>query len=74
VEKEMIGSPEAPQLERPLKLWHLIVYGIIIQPTALMGIYGVVSNIARGHVVTSILIAMVAMLFTAISYGRMARV
>jgi putrescine importer len=64
-----------PHLKRSLKLWHLIVYGIIIiQPTAPMGIYGVVSNEARGHVVTTILIAMVAMLFTAISYGRMARV
>jgi putrescine importer len=39
-----------------------------------MGIYGIVNNEARGHVVTTILIAMVAMLFTAISYGRMARV
>ncbi len=28
---------------------------------------------AKGHVVTAVLIAMVAMLFTAISYGRMAR-
>jgi putrescine importer len=65
----------APHLKRSLKLWHLIVYGIIIiQPTAPMGIYGVVSNEARGHVVTTILIAMIAMLFTAISYGRMARV
>jgi putrescine importer len=71
----MTDPSEAPQLQRSLKLWHLIVYGIIIiQPTAPMGIYGVVSNIARGHVVTTILIAMVAMLFTAISYGRMARV
>jgi putrescine importer len=34
----------------------------------------VLSNRARGHVVTTILIAMIAMLFTAISYGRMARV
>ena len=69
------GSLLQPQLKRSLKLWHLIVYGIIIiQPTAPMGIYGVVSNIARGHVVVTILIAMVAMLFTAISYGRMARV
>ena len=64
-----------PRLERSLKLWHLIVYGIvIIQPTAPMGIYGVVSNVARGHVVSTILIAMVAMLFTAVSYGRMARI
>ncbi len=62
-------------LQRSLKLWHLVVYGIIIiQPTAPMGIYGVVSNVAGGHVVTTILIAMVAMLFTAVSYGRMARV
>jgi putrescine importer len=62
-------------LRRTLKLRHLILYGIIIiQPTAPMSIYGVVSNAARGHVVTTILIAMVAMLFTAVSYGRMARV
>jgi putrescine importer len=56
-------------------MWHLLVFGIIsVQPTAPMGIYGVVSNIAGGHVVTTILIGMVAMLFTAVSYGRMARV
>lgn len=62
-------------LKRSLKLWHLIAYGIIIiQPTAPMGIYGVVSNVARGHVVTAILLAMIAMLFTAVSYGRMARI
>jgi putrescine importer len=65
----------APGLRRSLKLGHLILYGIIIiQPTAPMSIYGVVSNAARGHVVTTILIAMVAMLFTAVSYGRMARI
>lgn len=68
-------SGQQPGLRRSLKLWHLVVYGIIIiQPTAPMGIYGVVSNEAHGHVVTTILIAMVAMLFTAFSYGRMARV
>ncbi len=38
-----------------------------------MPLFGVVSKEARGHVTTTILIAMVAMLFTAISYGRMAR-
>ncbi len=62
-------------LHRTLGLWNLIIIGmVIIQPTAPMGIYGVISNKAHGHVVTTILIAMVAMLFTAISYGRMARV
>jgi amino acid transporter len=39
-----------------------------------MSVFGVLSNRGKGHVVTTILIAMVAMLFTAISYGRMARV
>jgi amino acid transporter len=38
-----------------------------------MPVYGMVSVRAQGHVVTAILIAMFAMLFTAISYGRMAR-
>ena len=61
-------------LRRSLSLWHLIVIGIVIvQPIAPMGIFGIVNNEAGGHVVTTILIAMVAMLFTAISYGKMAR-
>ncbi len=64
----------SPGLRRQLTLWHLIVYGlIVIQPTAPMPVYGVVSDAAHGHVITTILIAMVAMLFTAVSYGRMAR-
>lgn len=69
------SSQNPSGLRRSLKLWHLILYGIIIiQPTAPMSIYGVVSNVARGHVVTTILLGMVAMLLTAVSYGRMARV
>ena len=65
---------EAPRLKRALTLWDLILYGVIvIQPVAPMSVFGVLSNRGGGHVVTTILIAMVAMLFTAISYGRMAR-
>jgi putrescine importer len=68
-------SPAPARLRRTLTLWDLILYGIIvIQPTAPMPAYGVFSNAGQGHVVTSILIAMVAMVFTAMSYGRMARV
>src|SRR6185437_7808693 len=66
---------EKTTLRRSLTVWDLVFYGlIVIQPTAPMPIYGVVSQVARGHVVTTILIAMVAMLLTAVSYGRMARV
>src|ERR1700678_2006719 len=64
-----------PRLRRSLTLWDLILYGIIvIQPVAPMSVFGVLSDRGHGHVVTTILIAMVAMLLTAISYGRMARV
>jgi len=63
-----------PRLRRTLTLWDLILYGVIvIQPVAPMSIYGVLSDRGKGHVATAILIAMVAMLFTGISYGRMAR-
>src|SRR5262244_243680 len=71
-----VGTPasSAPRLRRSLTLWDLILYGVIvIQPVAPMSVFGVLSDRGHGHVVTTILIAMVAMLFTAISYGKMAR-
>src|ERR1017187_5990113 len=69
-----MSATEQTHLRRTLRLWDLILYGVIvIQPTAPMSVYGVLSNRGRGHVVTTILISLVAMLFTAISYGRMAR-
>ena len=49
-------------------------YGIvIIQPTAPLPSFGIVNVVSRGHAVTAILVAMVAMMLTALSYGRMAR-
>src|SRR6202171_4859540 len=68
------SSATSQHLSRTLGLWDLVFIGIIlVQPTAPMPLFGVVQNAAGGHAVTTILIAMVAMLFTAISYGRMAR-
>ena len=69
------SNAERVQLRRALRLHDLVLYGIIVvQPTAPMPVFGVVSQIARGPVATAVLIAMIAMLFTAVSYGRMARV
>lgn len=63
-----------PRLLRVLTLWDLIFYGmVIIQPTAPMPLFGVVHKVAQGHVATTLLIGMVAMMLTAVSYGRMAR-
>ena len=67
------ASTARPGLSRVLGLWSLVIYGIVlVQPTAPMSPFGVVSVKAEGHVVTTLLVAMVAMLFTAVSYGRMA--
>jgi putrescine importer len=74
METASVAAPSGPRLRRTLTLWDLILYGVIvIQPVAPMSVFGVLSDRGHGHVVTAILIAMVAMLFTGISYGRMAR-
>jgi amino acid transporter len=71
---EAVAAAGEVRLKRTLTLWDLVFYGVvIIQPTAPMGLFGVVSMEARGHVVTTIAIGLVGMLLTAISYGRMAR-
>jgi putrescine importer len=70
---QQTSSVSGPGLKRVLGLSSLVLYGIIlIQPTAPMPLFGAAAGLAKGHVVTTILIGMVAMLFTAISYGRMA--
>src|SRR5437879_12026491 len=65
---------DVPRLRRSLTLWDLIWCGVIgMQPVAPMSVFGLPSARGHGQGVTTLLIAMVAMLFTAISYGRMAR-
>ena len=66
------ASSSAPRLRRTLTLWDLIFYGIVlIQPIAPVPLYGVAQKLSDGHFVTIILIALFAMLITAVSYGRM---
>jgi len=68
------GMAQGPRLRRALSLWDLFLYGVIVtSPVAPMSIYGIVSVRAHGHVAAIILVAMLAMLLTAVSYGRMAR-
>ena len=68
-----LAETGTPQLRRALGLWDLVLYGlIVIQPTAPMPVYGVMSVRSHGFALLTVLLAMIAMLFTAISYGRMA--
>jgi putrescine importer len=66
------STSAVPRLRRTLTLWDLIFYGIVlIQPIAPVPLYGVAQKLSDGHFVTIILIALFAMLITAVSYGRM---
>ena len=67
------GSPA--HLRQVLTLWDLIFYGmVLIQPVAGIPLFGVAQKLSNGHTVTTILLAMLAMVITAVSYGRMAAV
>jgi amino acid transporter len=51
----------------------LVIYGIVlIQPVAALPLFGHANAISRGHAATTLMIAMCAMICTAVSYGRMA--
>ena len=72
---EIAACAPLPGLRRSLKLRDLLLYGLVlISPLAPMNVFGVLSQRAGGHVVSAVLLGFVAMLFTSISYGRMARI
>ena len=53
-------------------LWHIIIIGLAyIQPLTLFDTFGLVSDGSHGHVPTSYIFALVAILLTSISYGHM---
>ena len=72
---EITEQASPVRLRRVLTLWDLIFYGmVLIQPVAPIPLFGVAQKLSDGHTVTTILIAMLAMVITAVSYGRMAAV
>ncbi|HEY2118465.1 MAG TPA: hypothetical protein VGH37_04705, partial [Candidatus Acidoferrum sp.] len=69
------GSPGQPHLKRVLGLWDLIYYGVILtSPIAAVPLFGEAQVLSHGHSTATMLLAMVAMSVTAISFGRMAYV
>lgn len=65
-------KPAAPALKRILTRRDLILYGLVLLgPTAPYPVYGIVQQTSHGHAALAYLVAMVAMLFTAASYGKM---
>jgi len=66
-------APGQPRLKRVLGLWDLVYYGIILtSPIAAVPLFGEAQVLSHGHAATTLLVAMVAMSVTAVSFGRMA--
>jgi putrescine importer len=63
----------APRIKKVLTRADLILFGLVIlTPTAPYPVYGIIQQVSKGHAALSYLAAMVAMLFTAVSYAKMA--
>ena len=61
-------------LKRTMKLHHLVIFGVaFLTPMIAYTIYGVIATASHGVESGSICLAVVAMLFTALSYGHMAK-
>ena len=68
-------TPDQPRLKRVLSLWDVVYYGIILtSPIAAVPLFGEAQVLSHGHSVSTLLLAMIAMSVTAISFGRMANV
>ncbi|WP_323842041.1 MULTISPECIES: APC family permease [unclassified Moraxella] len=65
---------QAAKLRRNLGLWHVIIIGLAyIQPMTLLDTFGMVSRDSVGHVPTSYIFALLAVILTSFSYGHMIR-
>ncbi len=61
-------------LKRTMKLHHLVIFGVaFLTPMIAYTIYGVIATASHGVESGSICFAVIAMLFTALSYGHMAK-
>lgn len=63
------------KLKRSLKLWQVVIMGLAyMTPMVVFDTFGIVSGITKGHVPTAYIIALIGMLFTAASYGKLVKV
>src|SRR6201992_4395833 len=68
-----MSTPE-PRLTRTLTLGPVVLFGLAyLAPMIVLGTFGELADSSGNVVPTAYLLALVAMLFTAVSYGRMAR-
>lgn len=62
------------QLQRRLKLKHVVAIGIAyMSPFAVFDTFGIASDVSSGHVPAAYIIVFTAILFTALSYGKLVK-
>lgn len=60
------------ELKRTLKTRDLVIFGMVfMSPLACMILFGTMTTLSQGHSVLAYVIGFLAMLFTALSYGKM---
>ncbi|MGH1550047.1 APC family permease [Leifsonia poae] len=67
------SATKGASLRRSLGLWAIVGLGLgYMTPTVVFDTFGIVSDETKGAVPAAYLVALVVMLFTAVSYGKMA--
>src|SRR6478735_815155 len=70
----MTNMNHEPSLLKQLKLWHIVVIGLgYMAPMAVFDTFGIVTESTDGHVSGAYAFTLIAILFTAISYGKMVK-
>jgi len=66
-------APAGPTLDRTLGLRSVVLFGLAyMTPIIVLGIFGIIAETSGGATPSAYGLALIAMLFTAFSYGRMA--
>ncbi|AGZ36581.1 APC family permease [Pseudomonas sp. SWI6] len=62
------------QFRKSLRLWHVVIIGLAyLTPMTVFDTFGIVSGITSGHVPSAYILALLGVLFTAVSYGTLVR-
>ncbi len=65
---------EETALKRELSLYQVVLFGLAyLTPMIVFGMYGTLAEASHGAVVPTFVLALIAMLFTAYSYGKMVK-
>jgi putrescine importer len=73
--EQLAAGVKSPHLSRSLGMWAIVGLGLgYMTPMTVFDTFGLVSDATNAVVPLAYLVALVAMVFTAVSYGRMTRV